>query len=238
MYMDLSNIKWNKKIYKEYIDYLISLKDQKYKEFHSKLTDTNYEIIGIKVPIMKKIAKEISKTNVEDYFKLVNNKYYEEVFIYGMVLANSNEILIDKYMMDFINRVDNWAICDSFCNSLKIINKKLGKYWIYFTGLIDLEKEFQTRVSIVIMMNYYLCDQYIDRVLRIVTNINSDKYYINMAISWLLSFAFIKYPGKVLDILKLKVLNKFVQNKTINKIRESYRVDKTLKEEIKEYRIK
>ena len=68
------------------------------------------------------------------------------------------------------------------------------------------------------MLDYYLNDNYIDRVLKIVTSIESDKYYINMAISWLLSEAIVKYEDKVIDILKCKKLNKFIQNKTISKI--------------------
>lgn len=235
--MDLSNIVWDKKTYKDFIKYLINLKDEKYKEFHSKITDTKLNIIGIRVPILRTIAKLITKTNIEDYFELVGNTYYEEIFIYGIVLANSNEELINKYLLDFISRIDNWAICDSFCSSLKIVNKKPGKYWIYFTNLIDLDKEFQTRVSIIIMMNYYLNDGYIDRVLKIVTSIESDKYYINMAISWLLSVAIINYQDKVISILKSKTLNKFVQNKTISKIHDSYRIDKNIKDILKKYRI-
>ena len=235
--MEIESIKWNKKTYKEFINYLISLEDIKYKEFHSKITDTKMSIIGIKVPVLRSIAKRILKTNVEEYFKLVNKKYYEEVFIYGIVLANSSEELIDKYLVNFIDKIDNWAICDCFCSSLKIVNKKQGKYWIYFNSLIDTNKEFYTRVSIVIFMDYYLTDDYIDRVLRIVTNIDSDKYYINMAISWLLSAAFIKYQDKVISILKSKTLSKFVQNKTISKINDSFRVEKNMKNELKKYRV-
>ena len=235
--MDICNIVWNKKSYKEFINYLLSLKDEKYKEFHSKITDTKLSIIGIRVPTLRTIANSISKTNVKDFFKLVGNTYYEEVFIYGIVLSKCSEDIIDKYLLDFIKRIDNWAICDSFCSSMKIVNKKLGKYWIYFTNLIDLDKEFQTRVSIKIMLDYYLNDNYIDRVLKIVTSIESDKYYINMAISWLLSEAIVKYEDKVIDILKCKKLNKFIQNKTISKIQDSYRINRELKEFIKKYRV-
>ena len=236
--MNLDNIKWNNETYNKFIDYLFSLRDENYKKFHSSITSTDLEIIGIRVPILRSISKKISNTNVEDFFKLIKNNYYEEVFIYGLVLASSSEELIDKYLLDFIKRIDNWAICDSFCSSLKIVNKKQGKYWIYFTNLIDLKKEFQTRVSLIIFMDYYLNDQYIDRVLKMVISINSDKYYINMAISWLLSVAIINYEDKVLDIIKKKVLSKFVQNKTISKIQDSYRVNKIIKEEVKKYRIK
>lgn len=236
MKVKIENINWNSDTYSEFIEYLKSLEDIKYREFHSGITNTNLNIIGIRMPLLRSIAKSISKGNVEDYFKLVGNTYYEEVMIYGLVLANSN--YVDKYLMDFIKRIDNWAICDTFCSSLKVVKKYQGKYWIYINSLIDLNNEFQTRVAIVLMMNYYLNDNYIDRVLYIVSNIKSDYYYINMAISWLLSVAIINYKDKVIEILQSGKLSKFVQNKTISKIQDSYRVSKDVKEYVKQYRIK
>lgn len=230
------NIKWNQKTYKEFIEYLKTLSDLKYKDFNKKIINTKLEIIGIRLPIIKKIVKEISKTNIEEYFKLVENNYYEEIMMYGLMLSKSD--LLDKYFIDFIDRIDNWAICDSFVSSLKIINKKQGKYWIYTNSLIDLNNEFRTRVAIVIMLNYYLNDDYIDRVLYVVSNIKTDYYYINMAISWLISVAIVNYPDKVIELLKTKQLSKIVQNKTISKIQDSRLVNKELKERVKEYRIK
>jgi len=234
--MDLTNINWNKKTYKEFINYLKTLSDLKYKEFNKKIVNTKLEIIGIRTPILKAIAKKISKSNVKDYFKYIENNYYEEIMIYGLVLSNSE--YLEKYLVDFVSRIDNWAICDSFVSSLKIINKKQGKYWIYTNSLIDINNEFRTRIGIVIMLNYYLNDNYIDRVLYIVSNIKTDYYYINMAISWLLSVAIINYPEKVIELFKSNKLNKFVQNKTISKIQDSYSVDRELKDIVKKYRVK
>ena len=59
-----------------------------------------------------------------------------------------------------------------------------------------------------------------------------------MAISWLLSVAIIDYKDKVIVLLESKCLCKFVQNKTISKIQDSYRIDKETKEFVKKYRIK
>ena len=237
--MKMNELKWDEKSYEKYLDYLISLEDKKYREFHRSIVGhTNLKLIGIRVPKLRSIAKGISKGNVDEFLRRMGNTYYEEVMIYGFVLANSEEEYIDRYLMDYIKKVDNWAICDSFVSSLKIINKKMGKYWMYFTSLIDLNNEFQTRTSIVVFMNYYLCDNYIDRVLNIVSNIRTDYYYINMAISWLLSVAIINYQDKVIDILKSKKLSKFVQNKTISKTQDSYRVTKEIKDLVKLYRIK
>ena len=74
------NTIWNKQTYKEYINYLKSIKEEDYKKFHSKLCFTKYEILGIRVPILRKIAKSISKTNIDEFLNLCNSKYYEEIF--------------------------------------------------------------------------------------------------------------------------------------------------------------
>ena len=236
--MKFDNLIWDSNNRKSYIKYLDSLEDLEYKKFHSGIVNTKLDIIGIRMPILKNIAKYINKGNVEDYLCVVDTDYYESIMIYGLVLSKCSEEYIDKYINNYIYLIDNWAVCDTFCSSMKIVNKKLGKYWIYFVGLIDLDKEFQTRVSIVMMMNYYLNDNYIDRVLDIVCGIKCDKYYINMAISWLLSVAIIKYSEKVLELLKMKKLSKFVQNKTISKIQDSYRIDKSIKDYVKKFRIR
>ena len=123
--MYINNNIWNKTDYKNYIELLFSLKDDKYKEFHKSLVlNSKYEMIGVRVPIMRKIAKEISKTNIFEFLKYVNSKYYEEVLIEGLVISYiKDEELFYKYFKEYIKKIDNWAICDSFCSSIKIIRK-------------------------------------------------------------------------------------------------------------------
>ena len=58
-----------------------------------------------------------------------------------------------------------------------------------------------------------------------------------MANAWLISICFIKFPNETLKYLKKCKLNKFTKNKAISKIRDSYRVSKTDKEEVKKLRI-
>ena len=229
------NKKWNKKTYEEYINYLKSLEDIKYKKFNSGIVKTKLNMISIKIPILRKISKKIIKGDIDNYFKFNNFKYYEEVIIYALVLSYSEKNF--KYINILIDNIDNWAVCDILCSSLKFINNNKRFYFNYFKKLIDLKKEYQTRISIVVMLNYYLCDEYIDDVLNIVSSIDTEYYYINMAISWLLCTATYKYKTKVINILSTKKLNKFVQNQTISKIQDSYRIEKQIKEKVKLYRI-
>ena len=67
------------------------------------------------------------------------------------------------------------------------------------------------------LLNYYINDEHIDNILSLCQK-ESEYYYVNMAISWLLCECFIKYRSKTLDLIKSKNLSPFVQNKTIYKI--------------------
>ena len=79
---------WNKEKYKEFIEYLQSIQDVKYRDFHKSLVlNSKYEMIGIPVPVMRSIAKQIAKTNIEEYLKCVQDRYYEEVLIQGLVIS-------------------------------------------------------------------------------------------------------------------------------------------------------
>lgn len=229
--MDFKNIEWNLKDYKKYEDYLFSLQDLDYQKFHSKITKTNYKIIGIRVPLMRKIADNIYKGNYLKYLESYDNNYYEEIFIRGIVISKIKDInILIKQMKEFVLKIDNWAICDSFCNSLKIVNKNKDIFWDEILNFIKSDKEFVVRVGIILILNFYIEEKYLDKIFNIFENLNTDKYYINMAISWTICEMYIKYKDKTLKYMKKNKLNSFVQNKTISKIKDSYRISKEEKE--------
>lgn len=235
--MDFKNIKWNKFDYKNYEKYLISLQDLEYKKFHSGLTKTKYEIIGIRVPQMRKIASEIYKGNLTEYLKTTDNNYYEEIFIRGIVISKIKDIdLLIEEFNKFISKIDNWAICDSFCNSLKILAKYKEKFWNIILKILKSDDEFIVRTAIILILNYYIDEKYLDDIFNIFDNLNTDKYYINMAMAWTICEMYIKYKDRTLKYLENNKLNSFVQNKTISKIRESYRVTKEEKEYLNKFK--
>lgn len=208
--------------------------DLKYKEFHKALVPNVDEnnIIGVRMPVMRQIAKRAFKENLENPCE-----YYEERMIKGFTLA-MKKCTPAEHIEDiraFVKCIDCWGICDSFSSSLKFIKKDLDSYFDFFTSLVD-GKEYSTRLAVVVLMDYYLTDAYIDRVLEIYKNIKSDYYYVNMAVAWGLSFAYIKFPEKTEAIFKSNDLSDWVQNKSIQKIRESNRVDKTTKDYLLKYK--
>ena len=234
------NNNWNKKTYKEFIDYLYSIKDEKYKKFHESLVlNSKYQMIGIRLPLMRKLAKEISKTNIIDFLEVSEDTTYEEIMIQGLVISNiKDEEIFYKYHKKHINKIDNWALCDTYCNSIKIIRNYEEKYFKEALELSLNEDEFISRTGLIMILSNFINKNNLDKIFKTLNKIKSNKYYINMAEAWLLCELFIKYKEETIVYLEHHKLNKFTINKTISKIHDSYRVTKEDKEFINKYKIK
>ena len=138
----------NKKEYKEYIKELFSHKDEKYAEFHEKIINTKYKIVGIRVPILQKEAKNLAKEYAE-YLEVAEFNTYEETMLYGLVIANIkeyNEYI--KYLKKYIPKIDSWALVDSFISKSKVIEKNLEENFKFILKLTKSGKEFESRVRI------------------------------------------------------------------------------------------
>ena len=220
----------------EIIKELLNNQDLEYKKFHSKLCTTKYEIIGVRVPIVKEIAKRYSKEYGIKVIDELSNEYYEEVLIKGLIIGyskESNEIR-ETYIKKFIPEIDNWAICDSTISNMKFIKKDLDLFYEFITNNYQKSKDtYSLRFMIVVFLNYYLESKYIKNILNIIDNIISSEYYVNMAIAWLLSISYIKNKEITIEYLNNNNLDKFTYNKTIQKICESYQVSKEEKELLK-----
>ncbi len=230
--------KWNKETYKEFLKYLFTLQDLKYKEFHSSLVlNSKYEMIGIRVPIMRSVAKEIAKSNIEEFLKQAQDNYYEEVMIQGLVISHiKDEKIFFEYFKKHITKIDNWALCDSFCSSLKIVEKYEEKYFKEAISLALDDTEFISRIGLVIILNHFINKENLNTIFDTLNKIQSDKFYINMAEAWLVCEMYTKFPKETKEFIKENNLNKFTQNKAISKIHDSYRVSKEEKELLNKYR--
>lgn len=232
MLLNLEKIEWNEITYKEFVEYIKSLADEKYRQFHSSLViNSKYELIGIRTPIMRDIAKQIAKTNIDEFLKVAQEKYYEEVMIQGLVISHiKDEVKFNKYFQNHIKKIDNWALCDTFCSAIKIVEKYESKYFEEMLTLSLDKEEFISRVGIVTILDHFVKENYIRDIIKTLNKIKSDKFYINMAEAWLICEIYIKYPELILPFIKNNKLNKFTHNKAISKIHDSFRVSKQDKE--------
>lgn len=224
MTFNLSN--WSSTNYENLIEYCKSNSDQKYLQFHQKLIPNVDNLLGIRVPLIKSIAKEIAKGNWQQYIPLVECRYYEETMLNGLVIGNikANLDIVLPLIKAFIPKIDNWAVCDSFCASLKITNKYKNEMFEFLQEYLQSNEEFKLRFAVVMLMDYYIDDENIDQLLNIFNNVKHDGYYVKMAVAWALSFCFIKQREKTLTFFQHNNLDNFTYQKALQKTVESNRV--------------
>lgn len=223
----------------EIIEKLKELQDLKYRDFNKPLIPNVAEdkIIGVRLPVLRKIAREIVKTDGLSYFcEIVNTQveelYYEEKMLAGMTIGYA-KLDIKQWcnLMDrYVPFIDNWAVCDSVCSSMKtIVNNHQKEIWDYMQKYLEDNREFHIRFGVVMAMDYFVNDKYIDKFLEKLKTVKTTDYYAMMAVAWAISVVFVKYEEKAMELIKSNSLDIVTHNKVIQKIRESNRVEKEKK---------
>lgn len=188
---------------------------------------------GISIPELRKFAKKVAKDNYKEFVE--NNDYstFElkllHAFVIGYAKDDINTLL--KYFEDFMPYVDDWATNDSLCQNFKITRKYPDIVWKFLMKYKNSKKEFESRIVSVCLLSHYLNDEYIDRVIEVLNSLNTDDYYSQMGTAWAVATVMGKYPKKGLEYLKSKEcrLDKITYNKSLQKIRESFRVSEKIK---------
>jgi len=217
------------------------LVDSKYKEFHSNLCPGINNILGIRVPILRKYAKELSeKYDFKYLMSNIEDEYYEEIMLKGMLIGLNKDLEwneLERYIKDFVPKIDNWAICDTFCASLKITNTYKEKMWNLINEYAGSSEEFEVRFAVVMILDYYIDSSYLQKDFEIFNSIKLDKYYVKMAVAWAISICLIRFYNETILYLENNItLDNWIYNKAIQKAIESYRISDKQKESLRKMR--
>ena len=216
---------------------LKQLADEKYREFHKGLCPGTENILGIRVPVLREYAKKLSKEyEIRELLKQIDNEYYEEIMLQGMLIGLEKDKDIQNILKDieeFVPKIDNWAVCDVFCAGLKITKKHVKEMWDFLQKYVTSDKEFKIRFGVVMILDYYITDDYLEKNFAIFDCIKSDKYYVQMAVAWAISICLIKFYDKTKEYLKQTKIDKFIYNKALQKAIESYRISDEQKIELR-----
>ena len=205
--------------------------EEEYKKFQSGLIPGEDRMLGVRLPHLRELAKEIAKEDWRGYLKTAENEYHEEVMLQGLVIgyakAEPEELL--GYTAEFIPKITNWALCDSFCTGLKLSKKNPKLVWDFIQPYLNSTKEFDIRFAVIMMLAHFINEEYIDEVLANLDAIHHEGYYVKMGVAWTISVCYVKYPEKTMAYLDNCRLDDFTFNKSLQKIIESYRVDQESK---------
>lgn len=221
---------------------LLSERDDKNADLTKKLNPTiTLKVLGVKIPKIKKLAKLLIKSDLDlNHFLSYTPEYLEEVFLQGFVIAYLKIDIEEKIFLlkNFIPKIDNWAVCDSVCMAIKDFCSHPDLSLNFAKELILSKEVFAIRFGIIILLTYFSDKNFDISHILLVKELNSNEYYINMAIAWYISVLLVKQYDKVINIFERKTFNKWIHNKSIQKALESYRIEEIKKRYLKSLKIK
>ena len=226
---------------KEVKEFLLEHQDLKYHDFSQELNIYNkYKSIGVRIPLIRDYAKYLSKKYSIDYLiKNIDQEYYEEVLLKGFIIGNYKDLSYDElifYIKNHLPKITDWSMTDTFAASLKITKKYSDKLWNYILKNLNSKKEFYVRFSLVMILDYYINDQYKDKIYEIIKSVKLENYYVKMANAWLLSYMFINYFDDTINFVNSNKLDNWTLRKGITKAIESFRISDENKEVLKTIR--
>ncbi|MFT4143366.1 MAG: DNA alkylation repair protein [Mobilitalea sp.] len=219
---------------------LLELAEEDYRRFTSALTPGKENILGIRIPLLRKLSKSILKGDWKAYLREAADDSLEEVMLQGMVIGGCKAEVAEKLVLasDFVPKIDCWSVCDNFCNALKdTAFRHVEDVWKFMQPYLYSEKEYDIRFGVVMML-YYLRPDYAPIAFEHFNRIKHEGYYVKMAVAWVLSMYYVKLPDITMEYLKNNTLDDFTYNKALQKIVESLRVDTDTKILIKSLRRK
>ena len=228
------------------INYIKQLRDlscgQTFILFQKKIIKTNKEIIGVKVPEIRRLAKVVVKNNDYDKLENINYNCFEEVLLKTLVISMiKDKEQLKKEIEKIIKYFDCWAEVDTLASSIKIIDKNTQDFE-WFKSFLSSEHEFIQRFGVVGLMKFFIQEEWLEPTFNTLKSIKCSKYYVDMAIAWLIAEVLIKNQQNNIKIMQKIIKNayfsKFIINKAIQKACESYRINKNDKEILKGMKIK
>lgn len=216
--------------------------DPEYREFHSRLLPGTSGILGVRTPVLRSLSKELLKGDWMEYISQVQaawkadgqgdgGVYYDELILWGLCICRGFKKWEDAapYITGFIPAINNWAVCDIFCGSLKMAGRYRQEAWEFIQPYLESGQEYGIRFGVVMMLSHFVDEDHVKEALERMDAVRHEGYYVKMAVAWALSIYFIKLPEAVMPYLEQNHLDDWTYNKALQKITESFRVDQETK---------
>lgn len=193
--------------------------DEGYKDFHSSLVPGISNILGVRVPKLREIAKRAAKGDYREFIEHVDTQVYEELMLWGMILGYAKLSAEErkKELEKFIPHINNWAICDCSCATYKFM-RDFPEEWMPFIKIyLASKQEYEIRFAVVCLLDFFINETYIEQVLDLLLQVHHEGYYVKMAVAWAISVCYVKFPKKTESIFEENLLDDFTHNKSIQK---------------------
>ena len=205
---------------------LFDLQDKEYAAFQAKLTPTIQadRFIGVRVPNVRKLAKEyIKDPEHEQFIHSLPHQYYDENMLHGLLVSEIKDYKECIEETDrFLPFVDNWAVCDIM--SPKVFKKHKVELLPKIREWAASDHTYTCRFGVEMLMSHFLDEDFNLEYLEIPAAVTSNEYYVKMMIAWFFATALTKQWDAAFPYIQQQRLAPWTHNKTIQKAIESYRI--------------
>lgn len=214
---------------------LESKADEQYRIFSSNLIPNISNMLGVRLPELRRMAKGLAKDGCESYLATTDLIYFEEVVLQGMMIGYLKMAWKTKetYVIEFVPKIDNWAVCDSFCTGLKFDDNDKEDVWDFLQPYLQSSQAYEIRFAVVMLLSYFVDKEYTERAFSAFDRIKHSEYYVKMAVAWAVSIYYRDLPETSIAYLKSNKLDDWTHNKALQKITESLRIDDQTKSMIR-----
>lgn len=217
---------------------LEKLTDTTYLKTNKTTIPTNWPMLGVRIPEIKKLVQKIPKEEIPNYLE-TKPENHEEILARGFLIARLPYEEMLEYFDSQIALFDNWCTVDTFCAALRKSVKKNETDFLEHKvkPLLKSQKEFKTRTGLVCLLDLFMSEEYLSTIFESIESLKDrDEYYVKMAAAWLLAECYIKFRSKTEVFMHKTELNDWTYKKTISKICDSYRVSIEDKDKLRKMR--
>lgn len=205
---------------------LRQLAEPKYQQFAQKLIPHCDNLLGVRVPILRQLAKELAAELPLLYLQNNDEIYFEERMLKALIIGNlpADVATIMQQVQLFVPKIPNWSICDSFCTELKICHQHPQDFWDLITPYWHQPATYEVRFAVVMLLRYFISQPKLDEIFDILTAIKHPDYYVKMAVAWAVASCCILYPQETILFLQSQKLAPQTQQFALQKIRDSKQI--------------
>ena len=211
----------------EFDEFIKDNSEEEYKNFHSKLTRSSYPINGIRIPILRKYAKDLVKSaDVRDFLNQ-KSKCYEQCMLKGLLITHLklDDTQFFQLLESYIDEIDDWALTDVVCCGIH------RKDQVYLSKIKEYAKSddiwFSRWGIVAVMVNFFDRDNVIYEV---ADNLIAKDYYVDMALAWLIQVLAVKNREVAISLMQSDKVSEAVKKLAVRKIKDSFRISKEDKE--------
>lgn len=209
---------------------LLQMADPGYRRFASSLLPGVTDLLGVRLPKLREIAKEIASGTWQEYLTQTRQSCFEEKMVYGMVIGlipcSKEERL--RWIENFVPQIDNWSVCDSFCFGLRPSQAEKMLLWERLPSYFSSDKEYGVRFAAVLSLRHYADSVFVEQALERLLSVRHTGYYARMGTAWAWSTFLIEFPDQTKGQL-LRITDPYVLRTALRKTLESKRPDPTLR---------